>query len=125
MIDFGVHDAFDILKSAVQAGKRYDVVILDPPSFTRSRKNVNTALRGYKEINSNALSIINPGGFLVTSSCSHHVTEDSFFAVVEASARSKGRTVQLLESAGAAPDHPTIPSMPETKYLKFGIFAVQ
>jgi len=125
VISFSVHDAFELLKSGVQSSKRYDMVILDPPSFTRSRKSVNSALRGYKEINSKALAMINPGGFLVTSSCSHHVTEESFFATVEASARSSGRTIQQLESAGASPDHPTLPSMPETKYLKFGIFSVR
>lgn len=123
-VTFETSDAFDLLKSLKQTDKRYDVVILDPPSFTRSRKNVNTALRGYKEINSGALALINAGGFLVTASCSHHVTEGSFFAAIESSARATGRTIQLLESAGAAPDHPTLPAMPETAYLKFGIFAV-
>lgn len=124
-VTFGVADIFDHLKQAVAGGKRYDVVILDPPSFARSKKTVATALKGYKEINGNALRLIEPGGFLVTASCSHHVSEEAFFQAVESAARAAGRTIQLLDSAGAGPDHPVVPSMPETRYLKFGIFAVQ
>lgn len=123
-IAFEVADVFDLLKSAAVGQTRYDAIILDPPSFARNKKSVFTALRGYKEINTNALRLINPGGFLISASCSHHVAEDAFFSTIEASARSAGRSVQLLESAGASPDHPVLPSMPETRYLKFGIFAV-
>ncbi|MEX1140468.1 MAG: class I SAM-dependent rRNA methyltransferase [Bacteroidota bacterium] len=121
---FDVADVFDLLKSAAADQKRYDAIILDPPSFARNKKSVFTALRGYKEINTNALRLINPGGFLISASCSHHVAEDAFFSTIEASARSAGRSVQLLESSGASPDHPVLPAMPETKYLKFGIFSV-
>ncbi len=121
---FEVADVFELLKAAATDQKRYDAIILDPPSFARNKKSVFTALRGYKEINTNALRLINPGGFLISASCSHHVAEDSFFSTIEASARSAGRSIQLLESAGASPDHPVLPSMPETRYLKFGIFAV-
>jgi len=123
-VKFDVGNVFDVLTSSVKAGKRYDVVILDPPSFTRSKKTVATALKGYKEINANALRLINPGGFLMTASCSHHIPEEVFFATIEDSSRLAGRAVQLLESSGASPDHPVIPAMPETKYLKFGVFAV-
>lgn len=121
---FEVADVFDMLKSAVTDSKRYDAVILDPPSFARSKKSVFTALRGYKDINTNALRLVNAGGFLVSASCSHHVSEEAFFSTIEASARAAGRKIQLLESAGASPDHPVLPVMPETKYLKFGIFSV-
>ncbi|HEX9613882.1 MAG TPA: class I SAM-dependent rRNA methyltransferase, partial [Bacteroidota bacterium] len=123
-VSFSVGDVFKVLDTHVKAGKKYDAIILDPPSFTRSKKTIATALKGYKEINANALRLINPGGFLLTASCSHHVPEDVFFATIEQSARLAGRLVQLLESSGASPDHPVIPAMPETKYLKFGIFAV-
>jgi len=123
-VTFGIADIFDLLKGHVAAGKRYDAVILDPPSFARSKKTIATALKGYKEINGNALRMIEPGGFLVTASCSHHVSEEAFFRTIESAARSAGRTVQLLDSAGAGPDHPVVPAMPETRYLKFGIFAV-
>jgi 23S rRNA (cytosine1962-C5)-methyltransferase len=121
---FEIADVFDMLKSAVAGSKRFDAVILDPPSFARSKKSVFTALRGYKDINTNALRLVNPGGFLVSASCSHHVSEEAFFSAIEASARTAGRKIQLLESAGASPDHPVLPAMPETKYLKFGIFSV-
>ncbi|MBI4417167.1 MAG: class I SAM-dependent rRNA methyltransferase [Ignavibacteriales bacterium] len=123
-VSFGVADIFDLLKAYSSGDKRYDVVILDPPSFARSKKTIATALKGYKEINGNALKIIKSGGFLVTASCSHHVSEEAFFQTIETAARSTGRTIQLLDSAGAGPDHPVVPAMPETRYLKFGIFAV-
>ena len=123
-VSFAAGDAFDVLKKKIEEGKHYDVVILDPPSFTRSRKQVATATKGYKEINSNAIRLLNPGGFLVTSSCSHHIPQDSFFAIIEASAKSAGRRIRIVESAGAGPDHPVLPSMPETGYLKFVIASV-
>jgi len=123
-ISFNKWDAFEVLKKKVEEGKRYDVVILDPPSFTRTRKQVATATRGYKEINSLALQLLNTGGFLVTASCSHHVSQESFFAIIEASAKSAGRRIRIVESAGASPDHPVLPSMPETAYLKFVIASV-
>jgi 23S rRNA (cytosine1962-C5)-methyltransferase len=85
---------------------------------------VATALKGYKEINTGALRLINPGGILVTASCSHHVTPESFIEAVENGARAAHRSLQLLEWRGAAADHPTLSAMPETSYLKFGIFAV-
>lgn len=117
-------DAFDKLQELEKSGSRYDVVILDPPSFSRNKKTVATAIKGYKEINTKALKILNPGGILVTASCSHHVTDESFVETIEASARASHRSLQLLEFAGASPDHPTLTSMPETAYLKFAIFAV-
>jgi len=120
-VSFAEGDAFEVLKKHVEEEKRYDVVILDPPSFTRSRKQVATATRGYKEINSLALRLLQPGGFLVTASCSHHISQDSFWGILEASAKSAGRRIRIMEAAGAAPDHPVLPSMPETAYLKFVI----
>ncbi|MBI2620080.1 MAG: class I SAM-dependent rRNA methyltransferase [Ignavibacteriales bacterium] len=123
-ISFGVSDAFDLLQKKVENGETYDVVVLDPPSFTRSRKNVNSALKVYKEINGNALKLLTNGGFLATASCSHHISEESFLGTVESAAHHAGRTVRLVHAAGAGPDHPTLPSMPETRYLKFAVFAV-
>ena len=124
-VQFEMCDVFDKLPELDKTGHRFDVVILDPPSFSRNKKTVATALKGYREINTGALRIINPGGVLVTASCSHHVSDQSFIEAIEASARLTHRTVQLLEWRGAAPDHPTLPAMPETAYLKFGIFAVR
>ncbi len=123
-VTFIAGDTFDVLKKKAEEGKRYDVVILDPPSFTRSRKQVATATRGYKEINAGAMRLLNPGGFLVSASCSHHIPEDSFFAIIEASAKNAQRRIRIVESAGAGPDHPVLPSMPETSYLKFVIASV-
>lgn len=122
---FDTGDAFDELKKLVEKGERFDTVILDPPSFSRNKKTVATALKGYKEINTLALKLLNPNGTLVTASCSHHVSEESFLDTIEAAGRATKRSLQLLESAGAGPDHPVIHAMPETKYLKFAIFAVQ
>ncbi|HAL57212.1 MAG TPA: class I SAM-dependent rRNA methyltransferase [Bacteroidetes bacterium] len=122
---FEVADVFDRLDELHNSGNRFDAVVLDPPSFSRNKKTVASALKGYKEINSKALKLINTGGMLATASCSHHVTEESFLETVEAAARSSHRTLQLLEFSGASPDHPTLTAMPETSYLKFAIFAVR
>ena len=123
--DFVIGDVLDSLKQLGEDKKRFDVIILDPPSFTKSKKNIPAALRGYKEINAAALRILSPGGYLVSSSCSHHITEDGFLSTIEQAAVKAKRDIQLLEFSGAAPDHPIIPAMPETKYLKFGIFTVR
>ena len=124
-VEFEIGDVSETLKLFGEKNKKFDMVILDPPSFTKSKKNIPAALRGYKEINAAAMRLINAGGFLVTASCSHHITEDGFLSAIEQAAVKAKRNVQLLEFAGAAPDHPVIPAMPETKYLKFAIFAIQ
>lgn len=124
-VEFEIHDVHEMLKLLGEKNKKFDVVILDPPSFTKSKKNIPAALRGYKEINTAAMRLITAGGFLITSSCSHHITEDGFLSTIEQAAVKAKRNVQLLEFTGAAPDHPVIPAMPETKYLKFAIFAVR
>ncbi|MDP2209466.1 MAG: class I SAM-dependent rRNA methyltransferase [Bacteroidota bacterium] len=118
---FQKSDVFDFLKST---DKKYDVVILDPPSFTKSKKTITTAKLGYKQINSNAIRSLNSGGILATASCSHHIDEALFMEVIIKSAKEAGKKIRLLEWRGASPDHPVLPAMPETKYLKFGIFEV-
>jgi len=124
-VEFEVGDISETLKLITEKNKKFDMVVLDPPSFTKSKKNIPAALREYKEINAAAMRLITSGGFLVTASCSHHITEDGFLSTIEQAAVKAKRHVQLLEFAGAAPDHPVIPAMPETKYLKFAIFAVR
>jgi 23S rRNA (cytosine1962-C5)-methyltransferase len=124
-VEFEIGDVFGTLKLLSEKNKKFDMVILDPPSFTKSKKNIPAALRGYKDMNAAAMRLINAGGFLVSASCSHHITEDGFLSTIEQAAVKAKRNVQLLEFAGAAPDHPVIPAMPETKYLKFAIFAVR
>jgi 23S rRNA (cytosine1962-C5)-methyltransferase len=118
-------DVFKWLESTANEKTKYDVVILDPPAFAKSKKTVSTALKGYREINTNAMKIISSGGFLATASCSHHVSLDAFLGTIQQSAERAERRVQLLETHSAGADHPSIPSMPETTYLKFCILAIE
>lgn len=99
-------------------GGRFDAIVLDPPAFTKSKRAVEGALRGYKELNLRALRLLSPGGVLVTCSCSHHVGAEAFREAVSAAALDARRSVQVLEMRGAAPDHPELLAMPETRYLK-------
>jgi 23S rRNA (cytosine1962-C5)-methyltransferase len=111
-------DAFDLLREFESTGKRFDTIVLDPPAFAKSKRATEGALRGYKEMNLRALKMLNPGGTLVTCSCSHHVSLPDFTAILASSAADAHRRVQLLEARGAAPDHPAILTLPETSYLK-------
>lgn len=121
---FEVANVFDWLKLKSQiAGQTrnqetFDAVILDPPSFTRSRSNLPNAARGYKEIHLRALRLLRPGGILATFSCSHHISRDFFADIILDSAHDAGRQVRLLQSYGQSLDHPVILSIPETEYLK-------
>ena len=115
-------DVFELLASLDPAEAQYDVVVLDPPSFTKSRKNVQTAKKGYRELQQGALRVLRKGGFLLTASCSHHIEPDVFLGIVDGAARESERRLQLLEWRAAAQDHPTLAAVPETRYLKFGIF---
>jgi len=117
-------DVFTFLKDSVGRNETYDLIVLDPPSFTKNKKTVRQGIRGYKEIHEHAFKLLNPGGILATASCSHHIFDDTFLQIVSDSARSAGRAINLLEWHGAAPDHPVLPAMPETRYLKFAIFHV-
>jgi len=111
-------NAFDLLKDQASSGQQYDTVVLDPPAFAKNRASVPTAIRGYKELNLRALKMLRPGGILATCSCSHHVTEADFLAMLASASADSGRTVRILERRGAALDHPTIATIPETSYLK-------
>ena len=121
---FVARDAFEYLKEAVEKKQSFDVINLDPPSFAKNKRSVVRARRGYKEIHTYALQLLKPGGILATASCSHHIFDETFLDIINASARATGRNINLLEWHGAAPDHPVLPAMPETRYLKFGIFHV-
>ena len=118
-------DAFQVIADALAQNKRYDLVILDPPSFTKSRKTVATAVKGYKELNTGGIRLLRDGGVLATASCSHHVNEETFLNILNDSAVKSGRKPRLLFWGGAAPDHPTLPAMPETRYLKFALLSVE
>ncbi len=104
---------------------QFDAVVLDPPAFAKSKRAVEGALRGYKELNLRAMRLLAPGGTLVTCSCSHHVSMEAFTATVAEAAGDAGRRVQLLEVRPAAPDHPEVLTLPETRYLKCLICRVE
>jgi 23S rRNA (cytosine1962-C5)-methyltransferase len=117
-VDWVEGDAFAVLRDWADAAERFDAIVLDPPAFAKSRRAVEGALRGYKEMNLRALKMLSPGGLLVTCSCSHHVGWTDLEAAVAAAASDAGRRVRLLERRGAAPDHPVVINLPETEYLK-------
>jgi 23S rRNA (cytosine1962-C5)-methyltransferase len=111
-------NAFDLLRDYADAGRQYDTIVLDPPAFAKSKRALDTALRGYKELNLRGLKMVRPGGVLVTCSCSHHVSESDFMNMLAEAAADAHRTVRVLEKRTQAKDHPILLSMPETQYLK-------
>ncbi len=117
-VDWIEADAFEILRDWSQAGQKFDVIVLDPPAFAKTRRAVDGALRGYKELNLRALKMLRPGGLLISCSCSHHVTWTDLEGAVASAAADASRRVRLLERRGAAPDHPVVLNLPETEYLK-------
>jgi 23S rRNA (cytosine1962-C5)-methyltransferase len=117
-------DVFEKLTGLHSEAELFDLVILDPPSFTRSKKTVTTAKKGYRELNTQAMRVLKKGGILVTASCSHHIEPEVFMQLVHEAARITERSLQLLEWRGASADHPTLPGVPETRYLKLGIFRI-
>lgn len=117
-------NAFDVLKDLDTAGTRYDLVVLDPPSFTRTRATVDGALRGYKEIHLRALRMLDPGGVLATYTCSHHIGAQLFHDMIIDAAQDVGRTLRREAVHGASPDHPVLASVPESEYLKGFVFRV-
>jgi 23S rRNA (cytosine1962-C5)-methyltransferase len=117
-------NAFDLLKDYSSSDRRYDTIILDPPAFAKSKRDLDAALRGYKELNLRALKMLRPGGILVTCSCSYHVSQSNFLEMLADAALDAHRTLRLLEVRGQAKDHPVLLSVPETAYLKCVIAAV-
>jgi 23S rRNA (cytosine1962-C5)-methyltransferase len=124
-VDWVEGDAFQILRDWSDAGEAFDAIVLDPPAFAKTRRAVEGALRGYKELNLRALRMMRPGGLLVTCSCSHHVGWAEIEAVVASAATDAFRRVRLLERRGAAPDHPVVLNLPETEYLKCLLLEVE
>ncbi len=117
-VDWVEGDAFEILRDWSEGGEKFDTIVLDPPAFAKSKRAVEGALRGYKELNLRALKMLRPGGLLVTCSCSHHVSWADLEGAVAAAAADAHRRVRLHERRGAAADHPVILNLPETEYLK-------
>jgi len=148
-IEFVVADAFDYLRSQVKgleerrrrsgaaggkvdtsvpmpsAGRTWDVIILDPPAFAKTRAAVPAACRGYKDINLHAMKLVNEGGYLVTASCSYHVRPELFLETIQAAALDAGKVLRLVEYRGAGKDHPRILGADEGDYLKFAVFEVR
>jgi 23S rRNA (cytosine1962-C5)-methyltransferase len=117
-VDWVEADAFALLRDWSDAGTVYDTIVLDPPAFAKTKRAVEGALRGYRELNLRALKMLRPGGRLITCSCSHHVSLADFMQTLRAAAGDARRRVRLLEVRGASPDHPVILNIPETEYLK-------
>jgi 23S rRNA (cytosine1962-C5)-methyltransferase len=111
-------NVFDLLKDYSGAGQRYDTIVLDPPAFAKSKRDLDAALRGYKELNLRALKMLKPGGVLITCSCSYHVTQGDFLAMLAGAARDAHRILRIAEVRSQAKDHPILLNVPETAYLK-------
>jgi 23S rRNA (cytosine1962-C5)-methyltransferase len=119
-----VANAFDFLRDAVDEGRRFDTVVLDPPSFAKNKASVPAALRGYKEINLRAMQLLKPGGFLITASCTYHVDEERFEEMLDSAAADAKRRVQIVEKRGAGRDHTVMLGLRETRYLKCFVLRV-
>jgi len=124
IVKFECHNAFDVLHQWVKDGRRYDVVILDPPAFTKSRSTINSAVRGYKEVNLRGMKLLKPGGFLVTCSCSHFMNPELLRDTIADAANDAHRILRQVEFKTQGPDHPILWNSDESYYLKFYIFQV-
>ena len=122
---FEAANAFDVLKQWGKEGKQYDVVMLDPPAFTKSRETIQKAITGYKEINLRGMKLVKPGGFLVTSSCTNLVNPELFMQIIDMAAKDVRRKIRQVTFQTQAGDHPVIRGMDNTEYLKFLIIQVQ
>jgi 23S rRNA (cytosine1962-C5)-methyltransferase len=111
-------NAFDLLKDYSSSDRRYDAIVLDPPAFAKSKRDLDAALRGYKELNLRALKMLRPGGILISCSCSYHVSQTNFLEMLADAALDARRTLRLIEVRGQAKDHPVLLNVPETAYLK-------
>jgi len=123
-VSFVCADVFELLPELEEKGEQFDVVILDPPAFTKSRNSVKNAMKGYREINMRGLKLVKPGGYFATCSCSHFMTPELFTEVIGQAARSVHKRLKQVEYRTQAPDHPILWSSEESYYLKFYIFQV-
>src|SRR6185436_5991977 len=122
---FQAANAFDVLKQWSKEERKYDVVMLDPPAFTKSRETIQKAVAGYKEINLRGMKLLNPGGFLVTSSCTSLVNAELFLEIIDMAAKDARRKLRQVTFQTQAPDHPIVRGIENTQYLKFLIAEVQ
>lgn len=123
-VKFECHNAFDVLREWSDEGRKYDVVILDPPAFTKSRETIKSATRGYKEINLRGMKLVKKGGYFITCSCSHFMNPDLFRETIASAAKDAKVTLRQVEFRTQAPDHPILWNSDESYYLKFYIFQV-
>lgn len=124
VVEFRCEDVFDLLPELERQGKRFDVVILDPPAFAKSRSSVKNAVKGYREINICAMKLVKPGGYLATCSCSHFMDYELFTKTIHQAARNVHKRLRQAEYRTQAPDHPILWAADESYYLKFYIFQV-
>ncbi len=117
-VDWIEADAFELLRDYESRGEKFDTIVLDPPAFAKTKRAAESAMRGYKELNLRAIKMLQPGGTLVTCSCSHYVSLHDFLGTLASAAADSRRRVQVVETRGAAPDHPAVITLPETSYLK-------
>ena len=123
-MDFLCEDTFELLPRLEKEGHPYDFIILDPPAFTKSRKTVKSAERGYKDINLRALRLLPRGGYFATASCSHFMPSELFEKMLRSAALDAGVELRQIEARQQSPDHPILWNVPETDYLKFYLFQV-
>ncbi len=117
-------DVFDFLFKVASTGKQYQMVMIDPPAFTKSRKDIPVALKAYEKLHRAAIHVAAPGSILVSSSCSFHIKNEPLLQAIDTAFRKSGRKYKILHTATAAPDHPVLAAMPETTYLKFFVFYI-
>lgn len=123
-MDFLCTNVFDLLPKLCKGKSEYDMIILDPPAFTKNRKTISDAERGYKEINYRAMKLLPRGGYLATCSCSHFMDNSLFVKMLMSAASDAGVSLKLIEARRQSPDHPTMLNIPETDYLKFYLFQI-
>ena len=123
--EFIVSDVFDYFEKCIEEKIKFDVVMIDPPAFAKNRKSIHVAKKGYERLNRLALQTVNQNGFIITSSCSYHISEAEFLQIINQAASRTGKKIRQVYLNGASLDHPKLPAMPETGYLKFGVFFVE
>ena len=124
VMDCRAANVFDLLPELEKGPKVYDFIILDPPAFTKSRKTIESAMTGYKDINYRAMKLLPRGGYLATCSCSHFASEELFVKMLRDAARDAGVQLRQIEARRQCADHPILWGVEETNYLKFFIFQV-